>query len=286
ENVPETESRSAQEVSIREQNSCALRCWQRISEFWSIPDEELLTDHDLLPVLAMSIIDSLAGCGRDNCVEISKVDDLLPKIIRFTRFRSDTVNNEAQQKIMLKSSLKVLQRLTSIGGKIGITLRSKISEDPFLLSNLAEILGNNKSSQESRKLVVGILRNMAIDEKTRQEIGRIEMIITKLMQAFLNAEGTRSTNADPLSRKVAGQALAMLTTECVQNCLVLMKEPEFIKKLKPMILIHDGTYIYVAASLLRNVCLHARSKLRDSDLKELSRTLREVWERIMDAEGA
>ena len=222
----------------------------------------------------MSIIESLAGVDQDNCVEISKAADLIPKIIRFTICRSDTMNTKAQQEILLKSSLKVLQRLTSIGGEIGITLRSKISQDPFLFSNLAEILGNNKSSQESRKLVAGILRNIAVDEKTRQDIGRFQMIITKLMQAFFNSEVTMSTNADHLSRKVAGQALAMLTIQSVQNCLVISKEPGIMKELK--ILIHDKRYIYVAASMLRNLCLHSEAKLRDSDLKELSHTLREV----------
>uniref|UniRef100_A0A8R7TDW6 Uncharacterized protein n=1 Tax=Triticum urartu TaxID=4572 RepID=A0A8R7TDW6_TRIUA len=266
--------------------SFMLRCWQRFSEFWSMPKDQLLTDHDLLPALAMSIIDSLASCDQDICVEISKADYLIPKIIGFTSYRSDTMNTEAQQKILLKSSLKVLQRLTSIGGEIGTTLRYKISKHPFLLSNLSDILGDNSSSQESRKLVAEILRNIAIDEKTRQDIGCVEVIITKLVQAFLYAEGTMNTNADHLLRKVAGQALAMLTIESVHNCLVILKEPELMKELKTMILIHDNKYIYVAASVLSNLCMHARSKLKESDLQELSHTLREVLERIMGADGA
>ncbi|XP_044964602.1 uncharacterized protein LOC123424988 [Hordeum vulgare subsp. vulgare] len=301
ENMLETQTSSTQQVGIHEQNSCVLRCWQRISEFWSIPKEQLLTDHDLLPALAMSIVESLAGCDQDNCVEISKSADLIPKIIGFISYRSDTIKTEAQQKILLagatppfrkkqkimpESSLKVLQRLTSIGREIGITLRYKISKHPFILSNLSDILGDNTSSQESRKLVAGILRNIAVDEKARQDIGRFQLIITRLVQAFLNAEGITSTDASYLLRKVSGQALAMLTIESVQNCLVILKEPEFMKKLKTMILIHDKKYIYVVATLMRNLCLHARSELRESDLKELSYTLREVLERIMDADGA
>jgi hypothetical protein len=236
------------------------------------------TDHDLLPALAMSIIESLASCDQENCVEISNAADLIPKIIGFTSYTrgTDNVNTKAQEEILLKSSLKLLQRLTSIGGEIGITLRYKISNHPFLLRNLAELLGNNRSSQESIKIVAEILRNIAVDGNTRQEIGQIQLIITMLMHVFLNAEGSPSTNADRLLRKVAGQALAMLTTESVQNCLVILREPEFIKKLKTMILINDDRYIYVAASLMRNLCLHARSKLRESDLKEISHTLREV----------
>ncbi|XP_073362993.1 uncharacterized protein [Aegilops tauschii subsp. strangulata] len=274
--LEETQVRSTQQPLADKKKSYIIRCWQRIKELRSLPKEQPSTDHDLLPALAMSLIESLAG-DQENCVEISKAANLIPKIIGFTRFirAMSTKDTEAEQKVMLKSSLKVLQRLTGIGGEIGITLRYKISKHPFLLRNLAEILKDDRSSQESRKLVAGILRNIAIDGNTRQDIGRIQLIITRLKQTFLNEENPMITNADHLSRKV-GQALAMLTTESVQNCLIVLQEPEFIKKLKHMILIHDSKYIYVAASLLRNLCLHFRHELRESDLKELSHILREV----------
>ncbi|KAM3383760.1 hypothetical protein ACQJBY_008432 [Aegilops geniculata] len=285
--LEETQVRSTQQPLADKKKSYIIRCWQRIKELRSLPKEQPSTDHDLLPALAMSIIESLAG-DQENCVEISKAANLIPKIIGFTRFirAMSTMDTEAEQKVMLKSSLKVLQRLTGIGGEIGITLRYKISKHPFLLRNLAEILKDNRSSQESRKLVAGILRNIAIDGNTRQDIGRIQLIITRLKQTFLNEENPMIANADHLSRKVAGQALAMLTTESVQNCLIVLQEPDFIKKLKHMILIHDGKYIYVAASLLCNLCLHSRHELRESDLKELSHILREVLEKIIDVEGA
>ncbi|BAT02990.1 Os07g0655201 [Oryza sativa Japonica Group] len=233
----------------------------------------------------MSIVYSLAGCDQNNSVEIDRVTDLIPKIIGFTSFTSATVNSE-EQKVLLKSSLKVLQRLTSIEGEIGITLRHKISKHPFLLRNLAEILGDNSITPELRKLVAEILRNLAIDRDARQEIGQIQVLITRLMKAFLNCNGPSSTNADCLLPKVAGQALAMLASENVDNCLVMSKEPEFINKLRNMILIHDDNkYIYVAASLLRNLCMHAQPELMESDLKGLSHILPAVLERIMDAEG-
>uniref|UniRef100_A0A0E0LP71 BLE2 protein n=1 Tax=Oryza punctata TaxID=4537 RepID=A0A0E0LP71_ORYPU len=260
--------------------------WERISECQSIPKERPLTDADLLPALGMSIIYSLAGYDQNNCVEIDRVTDLIPKIIGFTSFTSAMMNSEAQQKVLLKSSLKVLQRLTSIEGEIGITLRHKISKHPFLLRNLAEILGDNSITPELLKLVAGILRNLAIDRDARQEIGQMQVLITRLMKAFLNCDGPSSTNADCLLPKVAGQALAMIASENVHNCLVMLKEPEFINKLRNMILIHDDNkYICVAASLLRNLCMHAQPELKESHLKGLSHTLPAVLERIMDAEG-
>uniref|UniRef100_A0A0E0I509 BLE2 protein n=1 Tax=Oryza nivara TaxID=4536 RepID=A0A0E0I509_ORYNI len=266
-NLLETPTRS---MHINDQR-CIPTIWQRILAYWSIPKKQPLTDDDFLPALGMSIIYSLAGCDQNNCVEIDKVTYLIPKIIGFTSYRSAMVNSEAQQKVLLKSSLKVLQRLTSIEGEIGITLRYKISKHPFLLRNLAEILGDSSSSnQELRRIVAGILRNLAIDRDTRQEIGRMQILITTLMKAFLDFKGLYSSDVDCLLPKVAGQAL----------------EPDFIHKLKTMILIHDDKYTYVAASLLRNMCLHAQHELTESDQKELSHTLREVLERTMDAEGA
>uniref|UniRef100_A0ACD5WPE7 Uncharacterized protein n=1 Tax=Avena sativa TaxID=4498 RepID=A0ACD5WPE7_AVESA len=285
-NLLETQTSSTQQPST---DHYMLRCWKRTLELLSTPKEQPATDHDILPAVALTIIENLADCDEENCVEISNTPNLIPKIIVFTRYRREmnTANTEAQQKIMLKSSLEVLQRLTCIDGEIGITLRYKISKHPFLVRNLAEILGENRNYQELKMLAAGILRNMAVDGETRQDdIGRIQLTLTRLMQAFLNAEGTMSANLDHLLRKVAGQALAMLTMESANNCLFLLKDPQFISKLKTMILINDTKYIYVAASLLRNLCLHARHELKQPDLKELSHTLREVLERIIDAEGA
>ncbi|EEC66714.1 hypothetical protein OsI_33048 [Oryza sativa Indica Group] len=263
-----------------------LRCWRKISAYWSIPKEQPLTDNDLLPALGMSIVYNLVGCDQNNLLEIDRVTDLIPKITGFTSFRSAIMNSESQQKVLLKSSLKVLQRLTRIEGEIGITLRYKISKHPFLFRNLAEILGDSSSNQELRKLVAGILRNLAIDRDIRQEIGQMQMLITMLMKAFLDSSRSFSSNVDCLLPKVAGQALVMLSSENPHNCFVMLKEPDFINKLKNMILIHDDKYIYVAVSLLRNMCLHAQPELTESDLKKLSHTLGEVLERIMDAEGA
>ncbi|KAB8106652.1 hypothetical protein EE612_041096 [Oryza sativa] len=116
----------------------------------------------------MSIVYSLAGCDQNNSVEIDRVTDLIPKNHWIHKLHKCNSEFEEQQKVLLKSSLKVLQRLTSIEGEIGITLRHKISKHPFLLRNLAEILGDNSITPELRKLVAEILRNLAIDRDARQ----------------------------------------------------------------------------------------------------------------------
>ncbi|KAL6896587.1 hypothetical protein ACP4OV_007159 [Aristida adscensionis] len=246
-----------------------------------------LADYDFLPALGISIIDNLASCDQDNCVEISRASGLIPKIIGFTSYcRSGTTYTSTEQKILMESSLKLLHRLTSINGEIGIVLRHKVSKHPFLLRNLAAILKQGRRRQELRKLAAGILRNLAIDDNTRQAIGRNRVVITSLMHAFLTQEGTLSADDDRLLRKVAGQALAMLAMDNVNNCLAMLRETgyEFIKELTSMI--YADRYRCLAANLLRNMCLHARSELRELDLKELSYILRKVLERIMEVESA
>jgi hypothetical protein len=91
-NLPETQTCS---THIHEQNCILRRRWQHISEYWKVPKEHSLTYYDHLPALGMLIIDKLASCGQNNCVEIDRVADLIPKIIGFTSLRSDTTNSEA-----------------------------------------------------------------------------------------------------------------------------------------------------------------------------------------------
>ena len=50
----------------------------------SIQKDEPFTDQDLLPVLGMSILETLAYFDPNNCVEISRATDLIPKIIGYT----------------------------------------------------------------------------------------------------------------------------------------------------------------------------------------------------------
>jgi hypothetical protein len=249
-------------------NSWMLGCWQLISKRKKTSKEETFIEHDLLPVLGMSILETLAECDPDNCAEISKAKDLIQKIIGYS--------NETQPKILKGSSLKLLTRLSNTGGEIGITLRQKMSDHPFLLRNLAEILGDTEGSQEHKKLAAEILRNLAINGNSREEIGSIRVIISRLIQAFLAQHPSSNTYSDRSLQITAGQALAMLAMESVNNCSAMLKEPgySFIRELTAMI--RDDIHKYMAASLLQNLCLHAQSKLSSSDLTELSHSLRKV----------
>ncbi|KAM3371457.1 hypothetical protein ACQJBY_018712 [Aegilops geniculata] len=271
--------------NINGQNSCTLRCWKQITKCWYIPEEEPSTDQDLLPVLGMLILDTLASFDIENCIEINRATGLISKIIDFTSNITDMNISETDQALLKGSSLRLLRRLVSTQGKFGVTLRQEISEHPFLLSNLAVILEDSGSSQELTELTAEILRNISMDANARDEIGKNRVIISRLMHAFLNREAASSTYSDKL-RKVAGQALAVLAMDSANNCLVMLGEPGYVFIKELTFMIHGDMYRYVAASLLRSMCMHAQPKLGKSELKEISYILRQVLEEIMDAEGA
>ncbi|WVZ66870.1 hypothetical protein U9M48_016033 [Paspalum notatum var. saurae] len=281
----ETQDRSTQCGASNNENSWKLRWWKRISGIWSIPHEEQLTEEDLLPALGMSILDGLASCDKANCVEISRETGLIPKIIDFTGYCN--FESDAHQRVLVKSSVKLLHSLTGFDGEIGVTLRHKICRHPFLPRNLAHILGDSTSSQELRKLLAGIIRKLAIDTNARQAIGRSRLIISRLMHAFITPDGTSDTDDDMLLRKVSGQALAMLAMDSSgNNCVAMLRETGYAPVKELTCMIHDDRFRCIAASLLRSLCLHARHELKATDLKELSSGLREVLERILRAEGA
>uniref|UniRef100_I1QCR0 BLE2 protein n=1 Tax=Oryza glaberrima TaxID=4538 RepID=I1QCR0_ORYGL len=274
--------------NMHQRNSHMLRWWKRITKRWSVPEEEPSTDQDFLPIQGLLIIERLANFDPGNCMEISRTTGLISKMIDFISYRNHmTSTNEAHQIMLPSLSLRVLRRLASTEGKLGVTLRQQILEHPFVLRNLEKILDDDSgSSHELKQLAAEILKNLAMDRNTSADIGHILVIISSLMRAFLSQDPSSSTNSNHLLWKNAGQALAMLAMESRDNCLVMLMEQGyvFIRQLTTMM--QDDRFKCIAASLLWNMCEHAQSELSNSDLKELSYILREVLEGIMDAEGA
>ncbi|XP_037480452.1 uncharacterized protein LOC119357689 [Triticum dicoccoides] len=235
----------------------------------------------------MLILEKLASFDLDNCIEIKKATGLISKIVEFTSNNIDMTNISETHKTLLKhSSLKLLARLASTKGKFGVTLRQKIAENPFLWSNLTEIWDEGGSSQELRLGAAELLRNLAVDENIKEEIGHTRVIISRLVHAFVSKGAQLSTNSDRLLQMIAGQALALLAMESENNCLIMLAEPgyEFIKELAVMI--QGDRYKHVASSLLQSIYMYDRSEIHKSYLKEVSCILRQVMEGIMDAEGA
>ena len=243
------------------------RCWKRMKDKWSVLDELPLTPQDSLPILGMVILEKLAH-DPDNCVEIAKSTYLISKIIGLISYTTDgESSNDEQQRAVICASLNFVRRLASTGENIGVELRQQLYNNFFLLNNLESVLEDSRSSPEIMKLVIDILTKLALDEDARKEIGSCKVTICKLVHAFIGKDGPTNAyyDSDQSLRMAAGEALANLTTESPANCLVILEVTgyEIIKDLKNMLC--EDEYIYVAASLLQNICAQAKDKLRHQD---------------------
>ncbi|KAF7111650.1 hypothetical protein CFC21_111632 [Triticum aestivum] len=249
---------------------------EHIEKLLSIPHKES-EDNDSLPVLGMQILEGLAH-DIHNCAEISRATELLPKIIEFMSFVPGTVV-EQRQKIAM-SSLRLVAKLGSIKGKIGITLVQDLSENPLLIGNLTEILElEENSNPEQVKLAMDIIAKIAVDKKTRQKIWTVQVIIDKLLNAFLLDDESLA----PL----AGEALAMLATESPVHCsgLLVKRNYELIRDLADKL--QRSQHVYPAASLLQRFCENSTQLLlaHQDSRDRLSSTLTVVLGRIVDVEG-
>ncbi|RLN22898.1 uncharacterized protein C2845_PM07G15960 [Panicum miliaceum] len=265
------------------------RFLQHIKDMLSVPKEvkEPWTDEDSFPVQGMIILKKLAH-DLGNCAEISRATGLIPKIVGFINDTTDTTNiSEEQQNLIMTTVLKLVARLVDVEGEIGIALRRKILEQPFLLFNLVDILEDSSGRPEQWGPAMVIIAKLAVDEETRQKIGDFQVIIPKLMQTFLCRDGPSSTYCDHHVRTVAGEALSKLTKENISYCSAILEEEtryDVIEDLKNML--QEDEYAYVAASMLGNLCAHSRDKLFHLELSmRLSPTLQLVLAKMMDTKG-
>ncbi|CAL4996680.1 unnamed protein product [Urochloa decumbens] len=154
-------------------------------------------------------------------------------------------------------SLMFVRRLAINGGKISTRFRKELSESPFFLDSLENILNLEDCREELWEPVMDIIAVLALNKDARQEIGSIQSIFPKLIRAFLMPE-------DYSLRMAAGKALANLTIMSTDNCwAILLADPEheFIKNLVSML--EDKYCVHVAADLLHNLCANSREKLME-----------------------
>ncbi|PUZ55806.1 hypothetical protein GQ55_5G241300 [Panicum hallii var. hallii] len=271
-------------------SSKIYRFLQHIKDMLSVPKEgkEPWMDEDPFPVQGMIILKKLAH-DLDNCAEISRAAGLIPKIVGFINYTTYTTNiSEEQQNLIMTTALKLVARLVDVEGEIGIALRRKILEQPFLLCNLVHILEDSNGRPEQWGPAMVITAKLAVDEETRQKIGDFQVIIPKLMQTFLCRDGSSSTYCNHLVRTVAGEALSKLTKENTSYCSAILEEEtryDVTEHLKDM-LQEEDEYAYVAASMLGNLCAHSRGTLFHLELSMcLSSTLQVELAKIMDTKG-
>uniref|UniRef100_A0A0D9V2Z3 BLE2 protein n=1 Tax=Leersia perrieri TaxID=77586 RepID=A0A0D9V2Z3_9ORYZ len=252
---------------------------RRIKNLWSLPYEVALDDDEhALPVLGMLILQNLAS-DPENCAEIGRATSLISKAIGFIAYSGDDGEEHRREQITT-SSLKLVSKLAGTKGEIGVVLRQKISDHPLLLSSLAGILEDDGHREQCWAPAMDIIAKLSVDDDTRQEVGEIRVIITKMVREFLLSSRdplpSLNTHGYPPLWRVAGEALAMLTMGSPGNCLAILKEAKRVKEdddhghnlvndLKNMLLTirdEDGYRCVVVASLLQNLCAHSGDQLR------------------------
>lgn len=257
----------------------AFHQWIIIQDTWTILEEQELpmTSQNSFPKLAllgMKILESLAD-DPDRCVEIGRAPGLISKIIGFISWTTVTGNSgdvdNGLQKDMVCLSLNMLRKLGNTGEEIGVELRQHLWNNPFLLHRLAGILEDTSIGPQVREPAMDIIAKLAWDHEARKEIGSTQVIIGKLMEAFLEKGYPQQL------RMAAGEALANLTIQIPANCWAILKEPRYdiIKDLQDML--SDTNYRLVAANLLQNLCAHCtQDLLGPSSRDHLSSALKTV----------
>ncbi|XBI04593.1 hypothetical protein VPH35_132860 [Triticum aestivum] len=256
-------------------------CSRYIKKLWSNPQEDS-NDDDSLLALGLQILEGLTH-DLHNCAEIIRAMELLPKIIDL--INCNPITAAAQREEITNSSLRLVAKLASIKGIIGITLRQELYENPFLFGNLAKILKLEASPDypEKSKLAMNIIAKIAricTDKKTRQKIGTFQVIINKLVKEFLGDD------ENPL-RAEAGEALVALATACPINWFAMLDGKNYVLIGDLTKKIEHGQHIYPAASLLQRLCQNSRELVlshQGPDV-DLSSTLTVVLGKIVNAEG-
>ncbi|CAL5010024.1 unnamed protein product [Urochloa decumbens] len=188
------------------------------------------------------------------------------------------------KKKVVRLSLMFVRKLAINGGKISTRFRKELSESPFFLDSLENILNLEDCQDDLWEPVMDIIAVLALNKDARQEIGSIQSIIPKLINAFL------ISGRDYHSLRIAaGEALANLTIKSTDNCwAILLADPEHnvIKNLVSML--EDNYCVRVAADLLHNLCANSTDKLMEINFGAtvlLESSLQKVMKMIRTKDG-
>ncbi|XP_058082368.1 uncharacterized protein LOC131230462 [Magnolia sinica] len=222
-----------------------------------IRQKSIVADHEnyelsVFNLLGLLILKKLAH-DHDNCGKIGNTRGLLSKIIDFTHADERLLrdNSIAESQItLLKRSLQLVKMLASTSGTTGETLRHRISENVFTISNIREILQYGENYKVLQKLGIEILTSLAVDADAKERIGSTGGILKELLYIFF-IQGLPE-NQDVV-RVAGGEALAVLALESERNCKRILRL-EAVEKLvralnNPLLRVNS-------ARILRNLCAY------------------------------
>ncbi|CAO2208064.1 unnamed protein product [Urochloa humidicola] len=241
--------------------------------------------NDIFPVLGLLILERLPYTYED-FAEILGNTDLIPKIVMFISYSAYKSTDNICQRRLIISSLNIVKAFANTGGKIGALLRKKLSENIFLLDNISKVLDDSRSGPEVWEPAFDLITILSMDLATRKEIGRIRLVMAKLVHAFLGKDESLNRYYNYSLRKVAGEALAMLTMENAHSCLMLLTyRPDSI--LQDLIdMLHEADFRVISGTILLHLTALSRSELyHQGSHEQISSPIPLVMESLMKAGG-
>ncbi|KAM0954237.1 putative armadillo-like helical protein [Dioscorea sansibarensis] len=228
-------------------------------EIWErdIVADQMNYEFSAFNLLGLLILKRLAN-DHENCWKIGNTRGLLSKIIDFTStgerlLRNDQVT-ESQIKAV-KRSLQVVRKLVSTTGETGKMLRQEISNIVFTVSNIRDILEYGENHMLLQMQGIEILTSLAMDQDAREKIGNTGGIIRLLLSIFFKPRLTEEANKLSVE---AGETLALLTLESMQNSKRVLKERDVVDQLIDSLA--DSVLQINSSRILRNLCAYSGSE--------------------------
>ncbi|KAL5206921.1 hypothetical protein ABZP36_035130 [Zizania latifolia] len=225
-----------------------------------------------LMVQGLVILHKLAADEHNRRI-ISSAQGLLSKAM--APVRADLlhrIDHKAWSEIVA-ASLQLMSRLVTAPGETGAKLRSQVLNNKDAINTVEKILKCDECNEELCILAIKILTQLPM----AADASSLEKFTNLLVAIFTNK--TKDTSM----RKMAGEALAMLSDQGESNATIIFKASDtIVKDLTEMLLQDDemkrGCTIS-AAEILEN--LYIRYTKEDDHLKKLTEAMKDVLPKLL-----
>ncbi|KAL5206180.1 hypothetical protein ABZP36_034389 [Zizania latifolia] len=238
-------------------------------------------------VLGLAILEKLST-NKHNCATTSNaVQGLLPKIM--APVSSDMLHRIGHDALygIVNGSLKVMCRLVTAPGETGIEFRRAIASNKEAVGGMEMILNCKNCTDEIHMLAIKILTQLPVDASSNEDI---DTLITNLLVTIFTTDENKDNNHITI-RKMAGEALAMLSDKSESNAAAILKATDTV--VGDLCRVHLHVEVYdnyaaatlkatslriIAAEILEHVCI--RYTQDDYYLKILKKATKDVMPQV------
>jgi hypothetical protein len=236
----------------------------------------------VLMLQGLVILDRLAA-DKQNCRAICQASSLLFKIT--APISSDMLHliDHKEWSHIAAASLQVMCRILTSPGWTGNNLRVHIlKNDPQVVRSMERILECDNCEEKLCILAIKILTQLPMGTAPRvDKESQVKSILESQGKIIKMLAGIfTSENKDSSIRKLAGEALAMLSKRC--PIIFLKENGGFVGDLSKMLLCSgDNTYRISAAETLQHLCIHYEEN--DEYFKTLMQAMKDVTIKVISS---